>query len=751
MLIGPWPEDCAVPHDSDQVQVTSLTHLEFTNASSVRAEFAVSDVELVLHVEAHAPGVYRIRCAPPNVLAAREEKPTSRQKAYAEMLLARDEPVGELAASSVVGKRGWRIEQGDIALEVAADPMGFALYRGEHCVLRSTAEDFLQKGERNDETLWRLSTQLEEDDYLHGLGESSGDPDRRGSSLISDNPAARVASLLWSTRGWGLYINTLNRVEYDLGAEHSDVCRYVVHDAVLDFFLFVGEPSDILNQHSALTGRAGQPGLAPMGVWLEQAPGTTLEDTLSIVENFREQGWSVDSIEMAAPALYSFQSDKPVFEWDTQRCGEDQREFQARLQEARVQLAAQTLPAVLQGSTLFEEWEDRGWLLIRDEDGSACVFPGNEVTGGRPFGLLDLTNKDVYKLWMERQRQAVDEGLSWPVCSVQLDIPDDVTARGGECGPVLRTIYPLLARRALFDAVAGHLTPQEGVVVSTDLYPAVQRTAWQAGPRVENSWAGMEHSLRTALSLGDSGIPVQTHRLGNALNPLDQMTPELYIRWLATCVLSANFSFQGVPGLLPSAFDESTQELVRHWLQWRYRLIPYVLGIIEDSVRTGLPVQRSMALSFPADPVAQAWDTQYMFGPAVLVAPMLEPGKTARVYLPEGQGWWDMNTGWRYEGGTVLEVECDLDTLPLFGREGQMLCLGPGGQHTADFNSARLLDEVWMFGMPEHSPVVMRNKIRVMQMQGSSYIKGLEGLRILPSEGLEVKRRGAEVRISRAR
>src|SRR3546814_7251241 len=80
-----------------------------------------------------------------------------------------------------------------------------------------------------------------------------------------------------------------------------------------------------------------------------------------------------------------------------------------------------------------------------------------------------------------------------------------------------------------------------------------------------------------------------------------------------------------------------------------------------------------------------------------------------------------------------------------------MLCLGPAAQHSGDFNSARILDEVWMFGMPEHSPVVMRNKIRVMQMQGSSYIKGLEGLRILPSEGLEVKRRGAEVRISRAR
>jgi alpha-D-xyloside xylohydrolase len=229
------------------------------------------------------------------------------------------------------------------------------------------------------------------------------------------------------------------------------------------------------------------------------------------------------------------------------------------------------------------------------------------------------------------------------------------------------------------------------------------------------------------------------------------MTPELYLRWLGMAVFSGNFSFQAHPQLVPTAFDETTRGHIQTWLQWRYRLIPYVLGAIEDAARTGLPVQRSMALSFPADKEAQRWDTQYLLGPAVLVAPAMQPGQDIQVYLPAGEAWWDLNTGWRYEGGSVLTVTCGLGTLPVFGREGHMLCLGPTAKHTGEFNSARILDEVWMFGMPVHNPVVMRNKIRVMQMQGSSYIKGLEGLKISPSEGLEVKRRGAEVRISRAR
>ncbi|HWK60663.1 MAG TPA: glycoside hydrolase family 31 protein [Eoetvoesiella sp.] len=739
-----------MPPKSDFAHVTQLNALQFLTAKSTRVDFAVDDTDLQLHVEAHAPGVYRLRVAPAAVLL--EEKPTMRSRQQAEMLLARQEAVGELAVSSIPEReqQGWRLEQGDVVLELTHSPLQFTLSRSGQCLVATEPLAALglartQDGGRG----WRLGFDLDGDDSLYGLGETAGDLERRGQKIVADHPRGRALPLAWSTKGWGVYVNSLGRVEHDLGAENPEVYSIALHDPVLDVFLFAGEPAEILNQYTALTGRAGQPGLWPMGVWLDQAEGQSVQATLAQVRQLRESGLGLDAVQLAAPVVYGFQADKPAFEWDASRV-EDARAVLADFQELAVQIVAPTFPGVLAGSSLFDEWEDRGWLLLGD-NGSAHVFAGCAASGGKPFGLLDLTYKDVYKLWSERQRQMFDEGVGAPACEAQFDIPDDVTARGGETGAVLRTIYPLLARRALFDAVAGHKTPQEGVVLSSDLFPAVQRYAWQRGPKVENSWAGLEHSLRTALALGASGVPVQMHTLGNAEAPANGMNAELYIRWLAASVFSANFSFQGLPALLPGAFDDKTRALVQHWLQWRYRLVPYVLGIIEDAVRTGLPVQRSMALAFPGDPVAHAWDTQYLLGPALLVAPVLTPGEETKVYLPEGDAWWDLNTGWRYEGGTTWTVRAGLDTLPIFGREGHMLCLGPVVQNTSEFNSARLLDEVWMFGMPEHSPVVMRNKIRVMQMQGSSYIKGLEGLRILPSEGLEVKRRGAEVRISRIR
>ena len=679
----------------------------------------------------------------------------ARVRAVAEMLLARQEAVGESTISPRDDGDGWRIAQGDVTLEVRSNPVRVALYRGETKVFESEVSAHTPAFGHNalddaEAAAWTAGFTLGANERVYGLGETPGDLNRREESVVSDDPEHRALPLAWSPQGWGVYVNTMRRVEHAVGAAPAESAYVLtVDDAVLDLFLFAGEPGEILNQYTALTGRAGQPVLWAMGAWLQQASGEMPTQTVALLARMRENQIPVDAVTLAQPAAWGFLSDKTVFEWDAQRFP-DAKQMLALFHKHNVHVAASGFPGVLKSSPLFEELEDRGWLLSKD-DGSAQVFDGIPATSGQPYGLLDLTYRDIYNLWVERHRQLIEDGLDAPACDAQIAIPDGVNARNGETGAALRSMYPLLVRRALFDAVAGLKVPPEGVVPSSDLFPAAQRLPWQTGPQAENSWDGLRHTLRTALSIGASGVPVQVHGIGSASRDLAGMTPELYLRWLAMGVFSANFSFQGVNGLMPWDFGDEVLAHVRTWMQWRYRLVPYVLGAIEDSARTGLPVQRSMALSFPNDEHAHDWDLQYLLGPALLVAPITEPGKSVRVYLPKGDAWWDLNTGHRYEGGTTWTLECELGQFPVFGREGHMLCLGPAAQHTGEFNSARILDEVWMFGMPVHNPVVMRNKIRVMQMQGSSYIKGLEGLRISPSEGLEVKRRGAEVRISRAR
>ena len=274
---------------------------------------------------------------------------------------------------------------------------------------------------------------------------------------MSDDPEHRALPLAWSPQGWGVYVNTMRRVEHAVGAAPAESAYVLtVDDAVLDLFLFAGEPGEILNQYTALTGRAGQPVLWAMGAWLQQASGEMPTQTVAFAgAHAREPdsgrrrdagpagglGLPVrqDRVRMGRSALPGCQADAGPVPQAQRACG-----------GLRLSGRAQEQPAV-------RELEDRGWLLSKD-DGSAQVFDGIPATSGQPYGLLDLTYRDIYNLWVERHRQLIEDGLDAPACDAQIAIPDGVNARNGETGAALRSMYPLV-RRALFDAVAGLKVP----------------------------------------------------------------------------------------------------------------------------------------------------------------------------------------------------------------------------------------------------------------------------------------------------
>lgn len=696
-------------------------------------------------IEPHAPGTFRIRVGAIGALAT-EPVLTGRDRVHADALLIRNESIGEAQVQCLLGQAGWLLTQGDIYLQVDRDPFCIKLMRQDEVLLSTTLDGMACEDGR-----WCFGFDLADGHAIHGLGQTAGDFDRRGDYVVSDDISHRALPIAWSPQGsWGVYVNTLGRVDHDLGQTETNVYEIHAQSKVLDFFLFAGDPTEILNQYSQLTGRAGQPPLWAMGPWLKQPEGKTITETIEFVQTLRAQGVSIDVVEICSPMGWVFQETRLLIEWNKTRFPDAKQALDYFARQS-IQVCLPTAPVIGVGTETFEDLEDRGWLLAR-ESGDPIVFPGQAITGGVDFALLDLTHRDVYRLWVDRHRQLIEDGVGAFSCDAQFDFPVDVAPRGEESASILNVLYPILARQGLNDAISGHKVPHEAVVLSHDLHPGVQRYAWHSAHTVPDSWQGMTESLRLALSSGDNGIASHVHSLKLGAEHSTEEDIARQLRWLAMSVFSTNFSIQAFEAdLAGPGWNDETRAVAAKWLQWRYRLIPYVLGLIEDAARTGAPVQRSMALSFPQDARAHAWSMQYMLGPALLVAPILAPGNKIKVYLPANEAWWDLATGWRYEGGAELEVEVGLDSMAVFGREGHMLCLGLPVNHTGDFNTARLLDEVWMFGMPVHNPTVMRNKIRVMQMQGSSYIKGLEGLKILPSEGLEVKRRGAEVRISRAR
>jgi alpha-glucosidase (family GH31 glycosyl hydrolase) len=112
-----------------------------------------------------------------------------------------------------------------------------------------------------------------------------------------------------------------------------------------------------------------------------------------------------------------------------------------------------------------------------------------------------------------------------------------------------------------------------------------------------------------------------------------------------------------------------------------------------------MPVMRAMPLAFPGDALTRKYDTQFMCGDALLVAPIVEGGSEVVIALPPG-AWFDLNSRQRVAGGCVVRYKASLDQFPVFGREGFALPLGRAVQHTGEIDPERPLEQLWVFGKP---------------------------------------------------
>ena len=121
------------------------------------------------------------------------------------------------------------------------------------------------------------------------------------------------------------------------------------------------------------------------------------------------------------------------------------------------------------------------------------------------------------------------------------------------------------------------------------------------------------------------------------------------------------------------------------------QLLPYLEAATEAYEADGLPIMRHHLLSDPADAAAGERDDQYLFGPDLLAAPVVEQGATAReVYLSGTSDWVELADTWAFdeaeggvdlaaapalrEGGQALDVDA-----PLAGRPGSAWCCTSSG------------------------------------------------------------------------
>jgi len=224
-----------------------------------------------------------------------------------------------------------------------------------------------------------------------------------------------------------------------------------------------------------------------------------------------------------------------------------------------------------------------------------------------------------------------------------------------------------------------------------------------------------------------SGNPFHSSDIGGFYGS-EQPGAELFVRWLQATVFCSHIRLHGVGEREPWAFGAEAEAIARKWLAFRYRVIPYLEHTIRAASRTGLPVMRAMPLAFPANPLTRRYETQFMCGDALLVAPIVQEGGAVEIALPPG-AWYDLNSRTRYAGRQVLRYKAALDQFPVFGREGHALPLGPAVQHTGEIPVEKPVEQLWVFGKPTVALDTMQVRIEIGN-GGMPRIRVAEGVQL---------------------
>jgi alpha-D-xyloside xylohydrolase len=209
-------------------------------------------------------------------------------------------------------------------------------------------------------------------------------------------------------------------------------------------------------------------------------------------------------------------------------------------------------------------------------------------------------------------------------------------------------------------------------------------------------WDDLREQISAGLNLSLSGLPNWTHDIGGFsvesryTNEEPEHLPEwreLNLRWFQFGAFSPLFRSHGeypyreIFNIAPDG-SEVQNSLIRYD-RMRYRLMPYIYTLAGDTYHRGGTIMRALVMDFPDDPNVRGMGEQYMFGPAYLVAPVVEFGARSRdVYLPAGTRWYDFYTGRAFDGGQTLNADAPLTRLPLFVRAGSIVPTGPAIEYT---------------------------------------------------------------------
>ncbi|MDE6267978.1 MAG: DUF5110 domain-containing protein [Muribaculaceae bacterium] len=490
-----------------------------------------------------------------------------------------------------------------------------------------------------------------------------------------------------------------------------------------DYYVMTGESMDeVISGYRTITGKAPVMPKWAMGYWQSREKYNTSDEVLSTLAEFRRRGIPIDNI--VIDWLHWEQDSWGSHEFDRQRFP-DPKGMVDSIHALNGRVMISVWPKFYATTEHFKEFDDKGWMYqgaIRD---SIRDWVGPGYLGS----FYDAYDPDARKLfWQQIEDHYYPLGIdAWWMDASEPNIRDctDIEYRKYLAGPTALgptakffNAYALMNAEAIYDGQRGVEPDKRVFLLTRSGFAGQQRysTATWSGD-IATRWEDLKAQISAGLNFAAAGIPwwtmdiggfcvedryvagAQEYQMTGRENDDEKEWRELNTRWYQFGAFAPLFRAHGqwpyreIFNIAPE--NHPAYKSVVYYTRLRYELMPYIYSLAGMTHFNDYTVMRPLAMDFAADKASLNVGDEYMFGPAILVAPVTSYGARQRqVYLPAGAEWYDFYTGRLISrGGETITADAPYERMPLFVRSGAIIPVGPDMQWSAE----KPLEEVTLF------------------------------------------------------
>lgn len=611
------------------------------------------------------------------------------------------------AADAVLsdGDREAVIEGRILKVVVEKDPFRICVYDKEGTLLHADIVDLAYMEDSNHRRIH--TSEISPEDCFYGFGEKSGSFNK-AQKFMSMSPKdamgynPRETDSLYkhipfyiklnreTRKAVGYFYHNTCECDFDMGREKSNYwkphSRYRTDGGDIDLFLIAG-PSvrQVVERYTDLTGKSAMLPRYALGylgssMYYPELDNDCDDAILDFIDTTREEKIPVDGFQLSS-GYCTVETDKGikrcVFTWNKKRF-KDPREFFAQMEKRGVTVSPNVKPGILLIHPKLDEMKAKGMFI----KASGSDEPGIGTWWGGKGVFADFTNPSTRTYWKEMLKENVLEYGTSSVWNdnceydslVDKDCRCDFEGKGGTIGQ-LKSVMSNIMCHITDEAIHETFTNTRPYIVCRSGHCGIQRYAqtW-AGDNL-TCWDSLKYNIATILGMSLSGVANQGCDIGGFYGPSPEA--ELMVRWIQNGIFQPRFSIHSTNTdntvTEPWMYGDCTDYILEA-IGLRYQLSPYLYSLMERAHETGLPIMEPMCSAFQEDVNCYEEGVDFMLGDSLLVANVVEKGAVSRkVYLPEGETFYDFYTRAAYEGGRTVELPVDLGSIPLFVRSGAII------------------------------------------------------------------------------